>query len=53
MTDQQGKLYLVPTPIGNMGDITERAREVLSKVELVACEYTRHSGALLKKLDIK
>ncbi|MCK4302293.1 MAG: 16S rRNA (cytidine(1402)-2'-O)-methyltransferase [candidate division Zixibacteria bacterium] len=53
MNRPHGKLYLVPTPIGNMGDITSRALEVLRDAELVACEDTRHSGQLLKKLDLK
>ncbi|RKX27243.1 MAG: 16S rRNA (cytidine(1402)-2'-O)-methyltransferase [Candidatus Zixiibacteriota bacterium] len=53
MTTKPGKIYLVPTPIGNLGDITHRAEEVLSQVELVACEDTRKSGNLLKKLGLK
>lgn len=53
MTALKGTLYLVPTPIGNMGDITRRAVEVLAEVALVACEDTRHGGRLLKKLDLK
>ncbi|RLD23260.1 MAG: 16S rRNA (cytidine(1402)-2'-O)-methyltransferase, partial [Bacteroidetes bacterium] len=47
------KLYLVPTPIGNLGDITYRAVEVLREVNIVLAEDTRTSGVLLKKYDIQ
>lgn len=48
-----GTLYIVATPIGNLGDISARAIEVLSKVAIVAAEDTRHSGKLLKHLGIE
>ncbi len=47
-----GRLYVVATPIGNLGDLSPRAREILGACTLVAAEDTRHTGTLLRHFSI-
>lgn len=48
-----GKIYIVPTPIGNLGDITNRALEILTECDMILAEDTRHTQNLLNYFDIK
>ncbi|PTM54843.1 16S rRNA (cytidine(1402)-2'-O)-methyltransferase [Desmospora activa] len=50
--ESRGKLYIVGTPIGNLGDCSQRMREVLASVDGIACEDTRHTRKLLSHLNI-
>ncbi len=48
-----GRLYVVATPIGNLGDLSPRAREALDTCAMIAAEDTRHTGTLLKAFGVK
>ncbi|MFB0999162.1 MAG: 16S rRNA (cytidine(1402)-2'-O)-methyltransferase, partial [Colwellia sp.] len=50
---ESGTLYIVATPIGNLTDISQRALDVLTHVDIIACEDTRHTQRLLSAYSIK
>lgn len=52
MPETAGTLYIVATPIGNLDDLSPRARRILSEVDAVLCEDTRHTGRMLERLGI-
>jgi 16S rRNA (cytidine1402-2'-O)-methyltransferase len=51
-SEQHGCLYIVPTPIGNLADISQRALDILATVDAIGCEDTRHSRTLLQHYNI-
>jgi len=53
LTPLPGHLYVVATPIGNLADLTDRARAILGAVDVIACEDTRTTGAMLNRLGLR
>ena len=51
--DDNGRLLVISTPIGNLGDLSPRARDAFAAADLVACEDTRHTGRLLSHLGLR
>jgi 16S rRNA (cytidine1402-2'-O)-methyltransferase len=51
--EKRGTLWIVATPIGNLGDLAPRAAEVLGAVDVIACEDTRRTGLLLQRLGLR
>jgi len=52
MSENKGQLFIVATPIGNLGDISLRAKEILGSVDIVLCEDTRVTSKLLARLEL-
>lgn len=52
MPETAGTLYIVATPIGNLDDLSPRARRTLAEVDVILCEDTRHTGRMLRRLGI-
>lgn len=50
--ETSGRLYVVATPIGNLGDLSPRAAQVLRDVDVIAAEDTRHTGRLLQRVEV-